>query len=434
MAQRIIVYRGKEADEDAGMDGGRVKVWDKINANFTDLYTLTGGNSTILPVANGGSGLLSGLVAGAATTGEKTNNTAIINAALATGQRSVLPTGVIYTNGALAPTTGCGLIAASPFGSLATRIINDASDVFMFPGSLVTGFLFEGFSVEASAGHIFAFPNSGATIAQCDFKRLHLVQYATNKSVMNGPDTGLIEVNWDRCDSVSAAAASVPSFKLLCSAGQIACNKFQNSRHTSGAGATAYVFDVQQTATGSFCYDNIWSNWNFEGTEGGCIKLLSHLNATVEDCKVYDLPGATTAHLFYLGKYSGAYASRYVKFKNVSRRGGSLGSSMYDIKLASGESLLGLIENCDNAALSGFKVDMGNNDFYRIDGNADNTFDNLHTNNTFVRRQISLKEITDPSATNPDDAVIYARDNGSGKTQICVRFSSGAVQVIATQP
>jgi archaellum biogenesis ATPase FlaH len=30
--------------------------------------------------------------------------------------------------------------------------------------------------------------------------------------------------------------------------------------------------------------------------------------------------------------------------------------------------------------------------------------------------------------------VLFAKDNGSGKTQLCVRFSSGAVQVIATQP
>jgi hypothetical protein len=29
---------------------------------------------------------------------------------------------------------------------------------------------------------------------------------------------------------------------------------------------------------------------------------------------------------------------------------------------------------------------------------------------------------------------LYAKDNGSGKTQLVVRFASGAVQVLATEP
>lgn len=40
----------------------------------------------------------------------------------------------------------------------------------------------------------------------------------------------------------------------------------------------------------------------------------------------------------------------------------------------------------------------------------------------------------DAPAPEANSAVFYARDNGSGKTQFCVRFSSGAVQVLATQP
>jgi hypothetical protein len=29
---------------------------------------------------------------------------------------------------------------------------------------------------------------------------------------------------------------------------------------------------------------------------------------------------------------------------------------------------------------------------------------------------------------------MYLRDNGSGKTQLVIRFATGAIQVIATQP
>ena len=43
-------------------------------------------------------------------------------------------------------------------------------------------------------------------------------------------------------------------------------------------------------------------------------------------------------------------------------------------------------------------------------------------------------EISDPIAPDANQAKVYIRDNGSGKTQLCVRFATGAVQVIATEP
>ncbi len=47
---------------------------------------------------------------------------------------------------------------------------------------------------------------------------------------------------------------------------------------------------------------------------------------------------------------------------------------------------------------------------------------------------IQLSERADPSAPAADKAILYVRDNGSGKTQIVARFHTGAVQVIATEP
>jgi hypothetical protein len=49
-------------------------------------------------------------------------------------------------------------------------------------------------------------------------------------------------------------------------------------------------------------------------------------------------------------------------------------------------------------------------------------------------RHVEYVEITDPGAGATNSARLYARDNGSGKTQLCVVFASGAVQVLATQP
>ena len=45
-----------------------------------------------------------------------------------------------------------------------------------------------------------------------------------------------------------------------------------------------------------------------------------------------------------------------------------------------------------------------------------------------------LELAADPPAPGVDGARLFLRDNGSGKTQLCVRFNTGAVQVLATQP
>lgn len=44
------------------------------------------------------------------------------------------------------------------------------------------------------------------------------------------------------------------------------------------------------------------------------------------------------------------------------------------------------------------------------------------------------EQASDPAAPGANAVRFFARDNGSGKTQICARFPTGAVQVIATEP
>lgn len=50
-------------------------------------------------------------------------------------------------------------------------------------------------------------------------------------------------------------------------------------------------------------------------------------------------------------------------------------------------------------------------------------------------RHIEYTELAaDPAAGATNSARVYCKDNGAGKTQFCVRFPTGAVQVIATEP
>lgn len=41
---------------------------------------------------------------------------------------------------------------------------------------------------------------------------------------------------------------------------------------------------------------------------------------------------------------------------------------------------------------------------------------------------------SDPAAPAANSYRLFSRDNGAGKTQLCVRFATGAVQVLATEP
>ncbi len=56
------------------------------------------------------------------------------------------------------------------------------------------------------------------------------------------------------------------------------------------------------------------------------------------------------------------------------------------------------------------------------------------TVNALLTLPVTFTEISDPAAPASNKAILYARDSGGGKTQLCVRFPTGAVQVIATEP
>ena len=47
---------------------------------------------------------------------------------------------------------------------------------------------------------------------------------------------------------------------------------------------------------------------------------------------------------------------------------------------------------------------------------------------------IEFAEMTAPAAGAANTGRLFCRDNSSGKTQLCIIFSDGVIQVIATQP
>jgi hypothetical protein len=51
----------------------------------------------------------------------------------------------------------------------------------------------------------------------------------------------------------------------------------------------------------------------------------------------------------------------------------------------------------------------------------------------YTTKWYELTEITTPTAPSANRARLFLKDNGLGKTQLCVRFNTGAVQVIKSQ-
>jgi hypothetical protein len=52
----------------------------------------------------------------------------------------------------------------------------------------------------------------------------------------------------------------------------------------------------------------------------------------------------------------------------------------------------------------------------------------------FTTAFYELAEVATPGAPAANRARLFVRDNGAGKTQLCVRFNTGAVKVLATEP
>lgn len=69
--------------------------------------------------------------------------------------------------------------------------------------------------------------------------------------------------------------------------------------------------------------------------------------------------------------------------------------------------------------------------FAKAEGDSTISFSGL---NFSLAGYIEGVEISDPSAPATNYGRLYFRDNGAGKTQLVVRFPTGAVQVIATEP
>jgi hypothetical protein len=81
--------------------------------------------------------------------------------------------------------------------------------------------------------------------------------------------------------------------------------------------------------------------------------------------------------------------------------------------------------------LTGVKQDIRGGTVYKMNRVDDN---DVVIPDEKAPTYFDFNEIADPAAPDANVGRLFVRDNGSGKTQLCVRFPTGAVQVVATQP
>jgi len=71
---------------------------------------------------------------------------------------------------------------------------------------------------------------------------------------------------------------------------------------------------------------------------------------------------------------------------------------------------------------------------HAVHGAATTGFGGYFAGKVYTTKWYELTEISPPNAPGANKARLFLKDNGSGRTQLCVRFNTGAVQVLATQP
>ena len=67
-------------------------------------------------------------------------------------------------------------------------------------------------------------------------------------------------------------------------------------------------------------------------------------------------------------------------------------------------------------------------------GSTSSGFAGYFSGKVYSTQFYELSEIGTPAAPAPNRARLFVKDNGAGKTQLCVRFHTGAVKVIVTEP
>lgn len=161
-------------------------------------------------------------------------------------------------------------------------------------------------------------------------------------------------------------------------------------------------------------------NFNANSTGASLLRLSTYKVSSTLQKAYIDCNGDTTAATIgqmHIRAYSAATdaASAYVELSATNGNGlGKLSVSATDTGLG--------------------RVTSSSDHYFALDARIGGGLYVGATNVDPVAGTIQLAEVSAPSAPAANNVIIYAVDNGSGKTQLMALFSSGAAQQLAIQP
>lgn len=206
----------------------------------------------------------------------------------------------------------------------------------------------------------------------------------------------------------------------------------ESNNHGTVIESTTIALADNATFDGVRFENNVTSNWKIGETTGLNVRntWLVHLSIVTSpggDVELGDRIHRHTSQGIAESSAAPASSSGTYRFERTVSGGSELPNFVVADTVSSNGTPVTLQVNTERTAGYFFRGTRAGTNYFDIDASG-----NIRQSQGSY---IEMKErATDPAAPAADMARLYARDNGSGKTQLCVRFPTGAIQVIATEP
>jgi hypothetical protein len=225
---------------------------------------------------------------------------------------------------------------------------------------------------------------------------------------------------------------------------------------------TATVFLAQSTANGIGVYGFSNSNIGTKGESG------SSLGVSGVSTSSTGVAGSSTTGNGIIGVSGSQAGVKGVSTSNFGVYGTATSGTGVRGESSSGTGIYGYTQSADNAALRTRNIGNGTGvigvsgdvepvapthtgvygyaqqdsssigvwgvsaNGHGVHGESDSGWAGYFDGKVFTNRFIELTEIAKPSTPDSNRARLFVRDNGSGHTQLCVRFHNGVVRILAT--
>jgi hypothetical protein len=234
--------------------------------------------------------------------------------------------------------------------------------------------------------------------------------------------TGAVEADAIAADAVTAAKINVSSLSAIAAdMGELTAGTIKMGTGTKDSNLTGFQLDENELVGQNSGVDQVVlssSDGKITAGAGAVVLDVNGMHAVsgtsdVNKHKIKDGNDTIMAMYSEIDGGVGASGTLESRGKNASNPEGALElvAITYDGAAASGVAALSIIMETFNGVMA-------------FDASA------LRFNQAYI----DMTEQTAPSAPGVNRARLFVQDNGSGKTQLCVRFNTGAVQVLATEP